>query len=228
MVDLFREVDEALKQEKMERFWHQNGKYILGGIIAVIAITALWSGYNQWKISQAHKSTAAFMEMANANPDNAPLLSVDTLEDDYSWFTSNQKALAHFYIAQKAIATEDYELAFAHLQSITNMPQRLDANLKNIAAYYARNLILDGRVTYSYDDIKLTADEDWAPIFKIQDILATPDTKEDYDSAMQQLESILNDEDSASAEIRAIAEQVKNVYSYDMEQMEPSEGEPQS
>ena len=89
-------------------------------------------------------------------------------------------------------------------------------------------MILDGRVTHSYEDIKLTTDAEWAPLFEIQEVLATPTTKEEYDLAILKLDSILSGKSAASSEIQAIAEQVKKVYSYDMEQFEASKGAPQS
>jgi hypothetical protein len=45
MSDIFQEVDEIMKQERMEKFWKQNGAWIIAFIVLTILGTAAISGY---------------------------------------------------------------------------------------------------------------------------------------------------------------------------------------
>jgi hypothetical protein len=48
MSDIFREVDEALKQDKALDFWKENGPFIIGCAVIVILTTAAVNGYRAW------------------------------------------------------------------------------------------------------------------------------------------------------------------------------------
>lgn len=48
MANFLAEVDEALKQERMARFWNSYGGFVLGTVLLVIIGTAALSGYRLW------------------------------------------------------------------------------------------------------------------------------------------------------------------------------------
>ena len=228
MVDLFREVDDALQQEKLERFWRENAKYIITLILAVIVGTALWSAYNYWRIAQAEQSTSSFMEIVNAPLNEENFLSVEAVKKDYPSFTANQEALAHFYIAQRALSLDDIKLAFSHMIAVTELSSGVNSNLKNVAAYYARNLILNGSIMGSLDAVKIAQDENWAPLFTIQNSLARPHTAEEYGETIKNLDSLLAEDSAAPPEVQKIAEQLKHVYSYEQNRLTPAKGDTKS
>jgi hypothetical protein len=228
MVDLFREVDDALQQEKLERFWHENAKYILTLILAVIVGTALWSTYNYWRVAQAEQSTSSFMEIVNAPLNEENLLSVETVEENYPSFTANQKALAHFYIAQRALSLDDTKLAFSHMIAVTELSSGVNSNLKNVAAYYARNMILNGSIMGSLDAVKIEQEENWTPLFTIQNSLTRHHTAEEYDETIKTLDSLLAEDSTVPSEVQKIAEQLKHVYSYEHNRLTPAKGDKKS
>lgn len=52
MGDIFREVDEELKQERYERLWRQYGKYLIAAAVIVVAAVAAWQGWSSYRVSQ--------------------------------------------------------------------------------------------------------------------------------------------------------------------------------
>lgn len=70
MSDLLAEVDEAMRQERMEKFWAENKNYIVGFIVGTILLTAIMSFYNFWNHNIQEKQTSQLIAMQNA--DNYP------------------------------------------------------------------------------------------------------------------------------------------------------------
>lgn len=61
MADIFQEVDEALKQEKLEKFWDEYKVTIITAIIVLIASTGGTSFYKSWDASRDKQETAALI-----------------------------------------------------------------------------------------------------------------------------------------------------------------------
>jgi len=54
--DIFREVDEELKQERYEKLWRSYGKYVICGAVLVVAAVA------GWKAWESHRTDQRFAE----------------------------------------------------------------------------------------------------------------------------------------------------------------------
>jgi hypothetical protein len=50
--DIFREVDEELKQERYEKLWRLYGKYIIGAAVLLVAAVAGWKAWQSHQTSQ--------------------------------------------------------------------------------------------------------------------------------------------------------------------------------
>lgn len=48
MSDIFREVDDALQHDQVEKIWKEHGSTIVTAIVVAILTTALFSGYKSW------------------------------------------------------------------------------------------------------------------------------------------------------------------------------------
>ena len=62
MSDLFQEVDNAIKQEKIHEFWRKNGHFIVIAVLALIIGTAGYSAYTSWNESGNAKATETLMQ----------------------------------------------------------------------------------------------------------------------------------------------------------------------
>ncbi len=60
VADIFREIDEELRQERAERLWRRYGKYVIAGAVAVVAAIAAWTGWQQYRTQQQIEAGAKF------------------------------------------------------------------------------------------------------------------------------------------------------------------------
>lgn len=51
MADVFQEVDEALKKERMEKLWKRYGSFVIGGLVAFVLVVGVFVGYRNWNDS---------------------------------------------------------------------------------------------------------------------------------------------------------------------------------
>jgi hypothetical protein len=79
MTDIFREVDDALQKEKLERVWQQHGSLIIGGVLAIILGTALSTAWTSWRQHSNEKATA---EIIAALEDKNPQEKLTSLAGD--------------------------------------------------------------------------------------------------------------------------------------------------
>ena len=64
MSDIFSEVDEEVRKDRSLELWAKYGKYVIGGSVAIVAVTAAFVGWQNYQKSQAQAQGGAF-EAAN-------------------------------------------------------------------------------------------------------------------------------------------------------------------
>jgi len=62
--DIFREVDEELKQERYEKLWRNYGKYLIAGAVVVVAAVAGWKAWESYRTDQRHAEGKQFATAA--------------------------------------------------------------------------------------------------------------------------------------------------------------------
>ena len=60
MADIFREIDEELRQERAEKLWRRYGKYVIGGAVAVVLAIAAYTGWGEYRTEQRLEAGAKF------------------------------------------------------------------------------------------------------------------------------------------------------------------------
>ncbi len=72
MTDIFREVDEALRRDRVAKFWQENAAYVIAFVLGTIILTAGFSGYKAWDAGTKQKQSAALIALQGAPeyPDN--------------------------------------------------------------------------------------------------------------------------------------------------------------
>ena len=60
MSDIFNEVDEEVRREKLNKLWQQYGNYLVALCVLVVVGVGVWRGYEWWQAKQAAISGAAF------------------------------------------------------------------------------------------------------------------------------------------------------------------------
>ncbi len=60
MTDIFHEVDEEVRRERLKKLWQRYGNYIIAGCLLLIVGIAAWRGYDWLQTKRAAESGAAF------------------------------------------------------------------------------------------------------------------------------------------------------------------------
>ena len=60
MADIFQEVDEEVRRERLNKLWQRYGHYIIAACLLVVAAVAAWRGYEWWETKRAVEAGAAF------------------------------------------------------------------------------------------------------------------------------------------------------------------------
>jgi hypothetical protein len=62
--DIFQEVDEEVRRERLTRLWTHYGNYLVALCVLIVVGVATWRGYEWWEAKQAAQSGAAFEQAA--------------------------------------------------------------------------------------------------------------------------------------------------------------------
>jgi hypothetical protein len=67
VADIFHEVDEEVRRERLKKLWDRYSIYIVAFAILIVAGIAAWRGYEWWLGKQAAAAGAAFEQAVNLN-----------------------------------------------------------------------------------------------------------------------------------------------------------------
>lgn len=137
MTDILREVDEAMRAERMNRIWQQHGKSILFIVAGVIIGTAVHSGYSAYKNHQAREQTTALMDALHD-----PKTAGDTLAELTKTLKGSGKALAGLDAADQALSNKRYDEAIA-LYDVIASDKSVPADMRDLAVVQSVSIKLD-------------------------------------------------------------------------------------
>jgi hypothetical protein len=60
VADIFHEVDEEVRRERLQKLWDRYSIYIIGLAVLIVAVIGAWRGYEYWQAKQAAAAGAAF------------------------------------------------------------------------------------------------------------------------------------------------------------------------
>jgi hypothetical protein len=60
VADIFQEVDEEVRRERLEKLWQRYGNLVIAGCILVVVAVGAWRGYEWWQDKKSAESGAAF------------------------------------------------------------------------------------------------------------------------------------------------------------------------
>ena len=60
MADIFHEVDEEVRRERLEKLWQRYGIYVIALAVLIVAAIGAWRGYEYWQAKKAAAAGAAF------------------------------------------------------------------------------------------------------------------------------------------------------------------------
>ncbi len=215
MSDIFREVDEALQQEKAARLWKEYGPTLMLAIVVLIASTAITTAYRSWN-SHVNKGETAKLVMAAEDKDIAAAMEQATIDMD-----DGHKAIGLMNAASKAAASEDFAKAQTLYQRVADdkgAPKDL-RDLSTILSVRAR-LLVKGKEAPDYkamaqplSAIANSTRSPFAKLAKLEAALLYGDGLKDYTAALNALQGL--DGQGLSESIKEKASALKRVYEYE-------------
>jgi hypothetical protein len=212
MSDIFREVDEALQQEKMERFWHEYKETIVLCIIIVIVGTAAMAGYRSWDSGRDGEETARLLTKLESGEEDIVLN--DT--------RGGIGALSRMLAASQAVQNDNTAEAAALYRGIVEdgAPEELESLARVLAAHYG-----DQNETDILIPVASNEESPWTWHARLQ-AAAIAAQNGDYGRAIGFLESFEETQQMAPS-LKQRAQAMRHVYSLQMADIAPAEGEAQ-
>ncbi len=130
--------------EALKRWWTDNGKSIIAGIVIGLSLVLGWQGWSRYQIEQSELASLEYDRLKSIlqkNDTSAAAIQSDTIKQDYS--STSYSFFAALDLAKSYLEAEDYVKARSELEyAIANAA---DEGLKAMAqARLARVLIAAG------------------------------------------------------------------------------------
>ena len=77
--ELIHEVEESLKQDRLQELWKKYSGYLIAGIITIVLVTALSTGWNSWNASINISNTNLLLEALEQ--ENKPAAIADVMQN---------------------------------------------------------------------------------------------------------------------------------------------------
>ncbi|HSI42196.1 MAG TPA: tetratricopeptide repeat protein [Xanthobacteraceae bacterium] len=141
MADIFNEIDEDLRRERLGKLWSKYGAFIVALALLIVASVAGWRGYEWWKDREAQAAGAQFaaaLELSTAGKHAEADSAFDAIAKDG---TAGYRMLARFGAAAQLAATDRTAAAAAYDGLAADAA--LDPLARDIARVRAALLLVD-------------------------------------------------------------------------------------
>ena len=141
MSDIFQEVDEEVRREKLQQLWERHSNLIVAAALAVVIAVGAWRGYDWWENKQAAESGTAFeaaLSLAESGKQDEARAAFAKLAQDGS---SGYRTLARFREAAE-LAKTDPAAAAAAYNALAN-DSSLGRTLQDLAAVRGGLILVD-------------------------------------------------------------------------------------
>lgn len=137
--NIFREVDEELRSERMRALWRRVAPFVIGAAIAIIALVAVNEGWNWYTNSQAARSSEELYASLEVGDDLAAAQTrLDQLAADGS---GDYPVLAEFRKASLLAEAGDTAGAVAAYDALAN--SQSNVRLRELALLQAAQILVD-------------------------------------------------------------------------------------
>ena len=136
MTDIFREVEEDVRRERLEKIWKQYGDYIIAAaalVIIAIAGFEIWQRYEQGQREKASTAFNAAIEVATRNP----AAGADALGAVAASAPSGYASLAKLAKAAALLSAGDKVRAVAEYEALANADNGPLGSVARIRAAWA-------------------------------------------------------------------------------------------
>ena len=131
MDDIFKEVDEELREERLTKIWKRIGPYVDGILSGAIIITSAVIGYREYDETQRQNWGVQFAEAMNLSEEGNWQESLDLFDTLTEKTNLGYKTLSLFQAASLYARNGNKEKALEIYQSLEN--KALDENFRDLA-----------------------------------------------------------------------------------------------
>lgn len=149
-----REVNEAVRQEELKRFWNRYGLFIMAGAVIIIAGVAGYKGWNYWQAKQAQSTGSRFIGALILEEDGKPQDAKSAFEDIAANGPQGYRVLSRFQLAAAEAKDGDRKKAVEAYEALA-ADSSLGAMLQDYAKIRAATLLVDDA---PFDDMKKRVD----------------------------------------------------------------------
>ncbi|MFG1345733.1 tetratricopeptide repeat protein [Xanthobacter autotrophicus DSM 431] len=141
MTDIFHEIEEDLRRERLRKLWDRFGGLIIGFLVLVVVAAGAWSGYKFWRHQQAVTASVAFAAAAQ-------LAEAGKLQEAEAAFAALAKdapggyRTVALFRAAAAAATRDKAAGVAAFDALA-ADGRLDPLMRQLAQLRAALILVD-------------------------------------------------------------------------------------
>lgn len=131
MDDIFKEVDEELREERLTKIWKRIGPYVIGILSGTIIITSAVIGYREYDETQRQNWGVQFAEAMNLSEEGNWQESLDLFDTLTEKTNLGYKTLSLFQAASLYARNGNKEKALEIYQSLES--EALDENFQDLA-----------------------------------------------------------------------------------------------
>ncbi|WP_299347448.1 tetratricopeptide repeat protein [uncultured Maritalea sp.] len=140
--NVFREVDEELRNERMNKLWRQFGPFVIGVALVIILIVAGNEAWRWWQTSTANRGAEQFTAALELVENGDVAGGQSALQDVINSGSGQYPVLAKFRSA--ALLATEGKTAEAVAAYDQLMSTSADTRLRELAAIFAAYLLVDG------------------------------------------------------------------------------------
>lgn len=193
MSDILQEIDDAMKREKAEKFWKENGPTLIVSAIALVVFTGIFAGWNSYKLKVNTRQTGLLISALETQfPETALDAATPSLKGSH-------KAIAMMQSAGIKAQNKKSAEAIALYRDIAT-DRSAPAMLRDLAVLNAVTLEWESgadatKAKSLLDELKpVTGAKDaWGKQASVQAALIAGDGLQDYKTALGYLATTTND-----------------------------------
>ena len=141
MSDIFREVDEEVRREQLQKLWDRYQNLIIAAAVLIVVAVAAWRGYEWWATKKAVEAGSAFEEAIVLSQGGKHAEAESAFAKIASDSTAGYRHLARLRQAAE-LAQTDPKGATAAYEAIAS-DSSVPAPLRDLAGVRASTLLID-------------------------------------------------------------------------------------
>lgn len=210
MADVFQEVDDALRKDRMEKLWKLYGRYFIMSVVALVIGVGVAVGYRDWKLGVDMAQTDLIMEALEADD---PVMALEALGAEQR---PSHRAVSLMLSAAKHVSDGDIKAArgvYAQVSGLADAPAMFKdfALLLRVRADMAHSDADAGLLMADLEPLIADKDGAWRLQALMQKALLQAYGQKDRAAAVETLKQVRGDI-TVSQGLRQRADQLMHVF----------------